>query len=150
MLAVSLRRRGAVWLQQLAPAARGLLLGSIPSSGRALTASAASHSVRAAAAEASTAGIAAEVATPAKRGRPLGSTQAVKAAAATSSSGSGKQATTRKARTKSGEASQRSGSDAASTVLLVESPAKAKKIQEFLGRDYKVCHLAPVGGYVAV
>ena len=146
MLAVSLRRRGAAWLQQVAPAARGLLLGSSGSSGssgRALTASAEGLSGRASA-DAVSASIVAKLTTPPKRGRPFGSTKAAmeaakEAAKAEASSGSGKKPPGRKARIKSAEPSQRPGSDAARIVLLVESPAKAKKIQEFLGSDYKVC-----------
>jgi hypothetical protein len=142
MLAVSLRRRGAAWLQQVAPAARGLLLGSSASSGRALTASA--ERLSKGAVDAVAANIVAELTTPPKRGRPFGSTKAAveaakQAAKAAASSGSGKKPPGRKPRSKIADPSQRPGNDAASTVLLVESPAKAKKIQEFLGSDYTVC-----------
>ena len=37
-----------------------------------------------------------------------------------------------------GSAHAANGAQYGSTVLLVESPAKAKKLQQFLGNDYKV------------
>ncbi len=41
-------------------------------------------------------------------------------------------------RSRMGSAHAANGAQYGSTVLLVESPAKAKKLQQFLGNDYKV------------
>ncbi|EFN55927.1 hypothetical protein CHLNCDRAFT_145197 [Chlorella variabilis] len=114
MLVAALRRRGTAWLAQLAelaPAAgRGLLMGGSLSSGGGVNAGR----------------------------RALASTAASAAANAPAAAGAaatGSAAAAAKATRKQGAAgAARQGP----TVLLVESPAKARKIQDFLGPDYKV------------
>ena len=114
MLVAALRRRGTAWLVQLAelaPAAgRGLLMGGSLSSGGGVNAGR----------------------------RALASTAASAAANAPAAAGAaatGSAAAAAKATRKQGAAgAARQGP----TVLLVESPAKARKIQDFLGPDYKV------------
>lgn len=132
MLARALRHRGLAWLQLAAQAAGrasplgssglGLLGGSAGSPqhlpGRGLLAAAARRS-------SSSTGAASEAAAQEAAAEAAGA-EAAAADAAAAQQG-------RKPRRRAAPAPARRG-----TVLLVESPAKAKKIQGFLGPEYKV------------
>ncbi len=146
MLARVLRHRGLAWLQLAAPAAGRAtaldssgLLGSAGSGlrpqQRGLLAAAARRSSsstgtasEAAANEAATEAVVAEAAAPRRRGRPP---KTPDAAEASPDAAAPRQA--RKRAPRAAPAAARSG-----TVVLVESPAKAKKIQSFLGKDFTV------------
>ena len=117
MLARLLRQRGTAWLQLAAPAAGRAWLGS---AGTADLAGLASCSPIAGAARRITCSAASASAKAAT----------TKEAAAAQAAAPGKRGRKPKA---AAAALPRSG-----TVVLVESPAKAKKIQEVLGPDYKV------------
>ena len=148
MLARTLRQRGLAWLQLAAPAtphstalgSSSGLLGSAGSSARpqhqGLLAAAARRSSsstgaasEAAAKEAAAEAAAAEAAAPRRRGRPSSNSGAAEAAADVAATRRGR----KQAAPAAAPAAVRRG-----TVVLVESPAKAKKIQGFLGPDYNV------------